>query len=440
MKKYLYLITALAFSLSFTGCAGFSGNGSQVTGSGTIEAEEFQIAAEFGGKIQAVSFEEGQSVRSGEILFVLEKDLLQAQYDESQAAEKSAQANLDAAQANLEAVQTQYDAILKASRELDQEDREDQWQQDQSAEIDLPVWYFSKEERIQAAGEDVQASYDGYQSELKHLQEILDEEKSSNLLEIEKKLAVAHIAYENARTTLNRTRNAHDNDDLLDAAQDQFDTADSTLDNLQSEYDALFSSEEYDDVLRARADVNAARERYEVAQDSLAELRSGDQSLEVASAAAAVSLAEAQVKQAQASLEQAAAASRTIQVQLDKSSVSSPTDGLVLYRNIEAGETVTAGETVMTIANLQEVDLIVYVPEEYYGQIQLGQGVTISSDSYPKETFEGKVANIANEAEFTPRNVQTAEGRKSTVYAIRIKILNADLKLKAGMPVDAVFQ
>ena len=103
-------------------------------------------------------------------------------------------------------------------------------------------------------------------------------------------------------------------------------------------------------MLRARAEVNATLERYEIAQDTLEELQSGSQALDVSSASAAISLAEAQAAQAQAALEQSRAAGKTLQVQLDKSAITSPADGLMLYRNLEPGEIISTGEVVMTVA------------------------------------------------------------------------------------------
>ncbi len=82
--------------------------------------------------------------------------------------------------------------------------------------------------------------------------------------------------------------------------------------------------------------------------------------------------------------------------------------------------------------------LTVYIPEDKYGQIQLGQSVTVTVDSFPDEVFQGQVIRIADEAEFTPRNVQTVEGRLATVYAVDILVPNSNLKLKPGMPADIV--
>ena len=61
-------------------------------------------------------------------------------------------------------------------------------------------------------------------------------------------------------------------------------------------------------------------------------------------------------------------------------------------------------------------------------------------DSYPGVAFTGTVVHIADQAEFTPRNVQTAEGRSTTVYAIKLDVPNPEGKLKPGMPADVSFE
>ena len=91
----------------------------------------------------------------------------------------------------------------------------------------------------------------------------------------------------------------------------------------------------------------------------------------------------------------------------------------------------------MTIANLEEVKLTVYIPENRYGRIQLGQQVDVQVDSYPGQVYKGTVVYISSEAEFTPRNVQTKEERVNTVFAVKILIPNPDHDLKPGMPADA---
>ena len=96
------------------------------------------------------------------------------------------------------------------------------------------------------------------------------------------------------------------------------------------------------------------------------------------------------------------------------------------------------GSGLLVLGKLDTLQVTVYIPEDRYGQITLGQAASVSVDSFPGETFAGKVTHIADQAEYTPRNVQTADGRKTTVFAVEIEIPNPDLNLKPGMPVDVV--
>ena len=115
-------------------------------------------------------------------------------------------------------------------------------------------------------------------------------------------------------------------------------------------------------------------------------------------------------------------------------------NGVVLSRSVEPGEVVAVGSAVMTIGQLDKLSITVYIPEDRYGEIKLGQAAQVTVDSFPNETFQGTVVRIADQAEFTPRNVQTVESRSTTVYKIEISLPNTGNELKPGMPADAVFE
>ena len=93
----------------------------------------------------------------------------------------------------------------------------------------------------------------------------------------------------------------------------------------------------------------------------------------------------------------------------------------------------------MTMGNISQLTITVYVPEDRYGKIILGQKASVRVDSFPGSTFTAHGEHISDQAEFTPRNVQTVEGRSSTVYAIKLKVTDPQGKLKPGMPADVVF-
>jgi HlyD family secretion protein len=119
--------------------------------------------------------------------------------------------------------------------------------------------------------------------------------------------------------------------------------------------------------------------------------------------------------------------------------VSSPIDGVVLERLVEPSEFAAPGSTVMVVASLDTLTLTIYVPENLYGQFFLGQTYPVTVDSFPGQTFNGTVGFISNQAEFTPRNVQTTDSRQTTVYAIKLNLDPSGGMLKPGMPADVHF-
>jgi len=174
--------------------------------------------------------------------------------------------------------------------------------------------------------------------------------------------------------------------------------------------------------------------------DNLLEIKNNPQQInaEVNQARTALDTAEAGLAVAKAQIDQAQTAVDMVKVQLAKTITSAPISGIIVSRNIEVGEVAPAGAPVLVISQLDEVTLTVYVPELQLGMVKLGQTASVSVDSYPNQTFSGKVIYISPQAQFTPKNIQIKEERTKTVYAVKIKLANPDQKLKAGMPADAV--
>ena len=168
------------------------------------------------------------------------------------------------------------------------------------------------------------------------------------------------------------------------------------------------------------------------ARAQLALVRSGARPEQLEAARARAAAAEAQV-------DAAAAALAALDAQIAKLTITAPSDGIVLARAIEPGSFASPGSALLEIGDLSDLTITVFVPEDRYGQLSLGQTATLSVDSFPGETFSGTVVHIADRAEFTPRNVQTVEGRRSTVFAIRLAIDDASGRLKPGMPADVRF-
>ncbi len=144
-----------------------------------------------------------------------------------------------------------------------------------------------------------------------------------------------------------------------------------------------------------------------------------------------------EVKAAQARLAQAEAGRDLLKKTITDATIISPTAGIVTHKAREPGEFVGPGITLLTIADLDNVRLNIYVKEIDLGRVRLGQRSGVRIDSHPDRVFNGTVIFISPEAEFTPKNVQTQEERVKLVYRVKIQIPNPDGILKPGMPADA---
>ena len=439
-KNVLWLFS-IVLVLSVTACSGLTINGNNnddLHASGRISVLQVDIAPEVGGIVKEIKVEEGDPVKAGDVLFQIDDTLLQAQYDQAIAMVGLAETAIESANAQLAAVELQLEITLQGVRQQKQLAVDFVWQENQPNDFDMPVWYFTDSENLVAVGQEVQAAEEALRIELTNLETVLEDYKSSDLIAVEERLARAQSAYQIAELTLEQAKKADEKEELEDIAQDLFDEAKTELDATQSSYDRILTTAAAKDVLEARSRYAVAQRRYENALNTLSHLQTGDKSLLVEAAKTAVVLAETGVAQAEANLLQAQAALEVFEIQLDKFVIRAPIDGIVLSRNLEGGEMIVPGGVTIVIGQLEEARLTVYIPEDKYGQIQLGQSVDITVDSFPGEDFKGQVIRIADEAEFTPRNVQTVEGRLATVYAVDILVPNSNLKLKPGMPADIV--
>jgi len=169
--------------------------------------------------------------------------------------------------------------------------------------------------------------------------------------------------------------------------------------------------------------------------------------------------AQANANAAQASLDQAQAGNTqpTIQAQkaavditaqsikvaelsLSKLTIKSPSGGQVLYKHVELGQVVNPGTTLVTILDPNNLWIKIYIPETKLSKVKVGGIAFIAVDSYPGKTFKGQILFVSNQAEFTPKNVQTKEERTTTVYAVKISLTEGKDQLKAGMPADVTLQ
>lgn len=145
-----------------------------------------------------------------------------------------------------------------------------------------------------------------------------------------------------------------------------------------------------------------------------------------------------QINAAKARLDQVTQALRLAELRLGYATLTAPLSGLVLSHHIEAGEYVVPGTAIITVGDMEHAWMRGYINESELGLVKAGQSAKITTDSCPDKIYNGKVSFISAEAEFTPKNVQTAKERTKLVYRIKIDIPNPRMELKPGMPADAV--
>jgi HlyD family secretion protein len=171
----------------------------------------------------------------------------------------------------------------------------------------------------------------------------------------------------------------------------------------------------------AEARFQGARERATAGAEGLARVRAGARAEEIAAARARVAAADAQI-------------AALVESQAD-ATLKAPVSGYVTAKLADAGEMIARGTPIVVITDLDHAWANLYVDEPLVPLLKLGQKIAILTDA--GQRLDGTITFISPKAEFTPRNVQTAEERTKLVYRIKVTAENRDGILKPGMPVEA---
>ena len=184
------------------------------------------------------------------------------------------------------------------------------------------------------------------------------------------------------------------------------------------------------------ADGAVSRQQYDkvladdlVAANNLAAAREAEALLLAGSRVDEIEAQRAEVKRTEAAVEAA-------EINLNDASLYSPVDGVVLSKNYEVGEYVAAGSAVLTVADLNDCWVRVYVPSDMLGSIKIGQQCDVNIDAYPDRTFTGKITEISDSAEYTPRQSITKRERANLVFAVKVALPNEEGIFKPGMVAD----
>lgn len=202
-----------------------------------------------------------------------------------------------------------------------------------------------------------------------------------------------------------------------------------------------------EEVERARQRFESATATATVRQNELRLLQLGSRAEEIQAAEAAadesklawemarVGFREEDIERARAARDAAAAALDAIDRQIDELQIKSPLAGVVDSLDLRPGDMVAGGAPVLSIVDPTRLWIRAYVPQNRVA-LQVGQQLDVGIDSFPDEIFTGTVTFIARQSEFTPSNVQTPEEREKQVYRIKVRLDEADDRLRPGMTAD----
>jgi HlyD family secretion protein len=358
--------------------------------SGTVKTTEINIAPEMAGKIEAVDVMEGDSVHAGDVLVRFNDTLLKDQrpiYD----------ANLETAKIAL-AQLTSPAAIANLQKTIAQ-DKQD---------ID-----------------NAQTAYDNQKTFTQNLDAVNNARAS---------LVIARDVLDEAQSDYDAVTGSPDNNTAKANAYQKLYAAQQAYNTASYQYD-LWTGKVDSKQLDIKAATLALAKARLPEDQALLDVLNGGPIPENATGAGMVQLQQARiaVQLAQANLD-------LLDDQIAKTIITAPVDGMVMTRNAQPGSVFNTGATLLTLTRLDELTITVYVPEDRVGEVSLGQTAEVAVDSFPGVLFKATVIYISDQAEFTPRNVQTVAGRKNTVFAVKLTLKDSSGRLKPGMPADVTFQ
>lgn len=157
---------------------------------------------------------------------------------------------------------------------------------------------------------------------------------------------------------------------------------------------------------------------------------------------AALDSAKAQLTSAERAVDAASAEARRIQTQIDDAVLEAPQGGRVLYRLAEPGEVLAAGGRVVTILDLTDVHMTIFLPTAQAGRVLIGNEARIVLDAYPQYVIPARVTFLSPEAQFTPREVETRSEREKLMFRVKVSVPTELLlehldKVRTGLPGDA---
>lgn len=354
--------------------------------SGTVESNAIEISSEVAGTLAESFVQEGSRIKEGEPVARISNTTITNQYNQAILNAKLAKTSLEGLKVNLANIEIQQ----------------------------------------QAAVEQAENSYLAGKAEYEKIKDGISPEEITQ-----------------AQETLNQAKLNRDYlKQALDDAKDQLD--DHRID--QSKYDEI---EKNYNMAKAQYSAVSAQLKLlksqpsdlnlEVARYRMLQAKSG-WDLAVSNARTQTSQVSGEIEIARIRLEQYESAVRLTEAERSKLTIYSPLSGTVNDVAVKAGEFVPLGKPLVRISDPANLSIKAYVSEANISKVMVGQTVEILTDSDETKSYAGIVSVISDQAEFTPKNIQTKEERMNTVFAVKVRALEGPGIIKPGMPVDLRFK
>lgn len=362
------------------------GNGNTLYVSGRIEGYETNIGAKIGGRVDYIAVREGEAVKKDQLVVQISDADIQAQL-------RGAEARLLKAQENEE--ESKYQIAVVESQVKECALKIDQTKEDTASQI-------------------AQAESNVAQAKAKL------SETQADLVQAKSQLNLAKIRLERYASLEKRGAVTLDENDQAKS------TYESCLAAVDAKEHAIEAAQK--EVKRTQAFLDQARST---------RLSPAIRQAEKTALEKQLIQARFKLKSAQHEIENAKADRDQIQANIAYLTIKSPISAICTARTVEPGAVVVAGQTVLSVIDLDTVYLRAYVPEGKIGKVRVGQKAKVTLDSSPNKPFEGTVIQIDPEASFTPENIYFKEDRVKQVFGIKIAIKQPDRFAKPGMPADA---
>lgn len=360
----------------------YAENGTFIEASGTVKSNGVSVSSEVTGTVESIHAHEGETVRAGDTLAEINSTNLKNQYDQSLINLQLTEKNVELLTSNIAYFRIQNEDIISQAK----------------------------------------SAYEASQSEYS---KIMSGASDNEIKLAEEAVKQAKVNMEYAKSALDRTIS------LLDQGA----ISESKYDEAQKNYDVSLA--QYNSAVSQLGIVNSypEEETAQAAKNKMLQAKSGYE-LSVSSGNTQLSQLESQLEIAKIQLEQARNSVEQARTELDKTIIKSPFDGVVNSLVVNSGEFVSTGKLIAEIYGKNHEEIKSYVSEKNIGYIKVGQEAEIYVDSDSAKALRAKVIRISDEAEFTPKNIQTREERVNTVFEVTIEVMDSDGTVKPGMPAD----